>query len=100
MTVSKAVQVANDPSEKPSEEPEAPVIFAFKVSVSVVASPRVVLPFIAPLPEMFKVEADTEPVTITFCEKRPDPTTSSATVGEVVPIPSLPEKEAVPEVKI
>ena len=33
-------------------------------------------------------------------ETEPEPTTSSATVGAVVPIPSLPEKDAVPEVKI
>ena len=44
--------------------------------------------------------AETDPVAVTFVEKLPAPTTSSSTVGAVVPIPSLFEKEAVPLVKI
>ncbi|QQR64005.1 hypothetical protein IPH70_00495 [Candidatus Roizmanbacteria bacterium] len=51
--------------------------------VSLVLSPRVVFP-----------------LTVRLVEKTPAPTTSSETVGAVVPIPSLPENEAVPEVKI
>jgi hypothetical protein len=56
---------------------------AFRVKVSVVASPKVVFPF-----------------TVRSVENMPAPTTSRATVGAVVPIPRRLEKDAVPDVKI
>ena len=43
---------------------------------------------------------ETEPVTVTFVEKLPAPTTSKATVGAVVPIPNRLLNDAVPDVKI
>ena len=100
LTVSNAVQVVNDPSENPTAAPEAPVILAVKVTVSEVASPKVVLPLMLALPVTFKDAPETDPVAVTFVEKLPAPTTSKATVGAVVPIPRRLENEAVPAVKI
>ena len=93
--------------EVPSEEVrELPLITRpVPVKSEMVSPPTVKVPALADpvttaLPEMDKVEADTDPVAVTFVLKLPAPTTSSSTVGAVVPIPSLFENDAVPAVKI
>ena len=96
------------------DEPESPAKVMVELSSSVleIDVPRVVDKVLAvtvsPVPANSEIVSpptvsdpvDTEPVTVTLVEKSPAPTTSSETVGAVVPIPTLFEKEAVPEVKI
>ena len=91
-----------------------PVTFAFVKTFKypVVVEPEVVvLPATVKLPVVEKLVAVPDermvlPATFKVVptdkapEYEPDPTTSSATVGAVVPIPRRPVKEAVPEVKI
>jgi hypothetical protein len=77
-TVSSAVQVVKEPSEKPRADPEAPAIFAVSVTVSVVASPRVVLPLTLNVP-----------VVVTL------PVVPASTIENKVFVPSL--KVKVPE---
>ena len=71
-----------------------------KVLPPTVKDPTEADPVILALVETLNAPVETEPVTVTFCEKRPEPTTSSATVGAVVPIPNRFENDAVPAVKI
>ena len=70
------------------------------VSPPTVKDPAEADPVTTAFPEMDKVEAETDPVAVTFVEKLPAPTTSKAADGAVVPIPRRLENEAVPEVKI
>ena len=70
------------------------------MSPPTVKLPEETEPVTIALPDTVRVADETDPVTVTFVEKLPAPTTSKATDGAVVPIPSLFENDAVPDVKI